>query len=182
MLLRMGMIVMIKKFLPDVYKKDVFSINYNKLKENNIKCLLFDLDNTISPAKEKLLCEKTKELFDKLKKNFKIILFSNNFEKRVREFSLFYDVEFEYLSLKPLSHKYNKILKVNNYSPNEVAAIGDQIVTDIYGGNKAGMVTILVDPISVIDEKETFINRKIEKIIFKKFEKKGLFKKGHYYD
>ena len=109
-------------------------------------------------------------------------IFSNNFEKRVREFSSFYDVEFEYLSLKPLSHKYKKILRENNYKPSLVAAIGDQIVTDIYGGNKAGVITILVDPISEIDEKETFINRKIEKMIFKKFEKQKLFKKGRYYD
>lgn len=173
---------MLNKFLPDMYKKDIFSIDYKKLKENGIKCLLFDLDNTISPAKEKVLCNKTKKLFDTLKKDFKLILFSNNFEKRVREFSSFYDVEFEYLSLKPLSHKYKKILRENNYKPSLVAAIGDQIVTDIYGGNKAGVITILVDPISEIDEKETFINRKIEKMIFKKFEKQKLFKKGRYYD
>lgn len=171
-----------EKYIPDVYQKSIYNINYEKLYLQGIKCLLFDLDNTISPAKEKVLCNKTKKLFDSLKKDFKIILFSNNFEKRVKEFSQFYDVEFEYLSLKPLSHKYKKVLRLNNYKPSKVAAIGDQIVTDIYGGNKAGIMTILVDPISQIDEKETFINRKIEKMIFKKFEKQELFKKGRYYD
>ena len=83
-----------KRFLPSMYKKNIFEINYELLKKNGIKCLLFDVDNTISPAKERKLCDKTKKLFDKLKNDFKIILFSNNIEKRIRKFSSFYDVEF----------------------------------------------------------------------------------------
>ena len=33
---------------PNNYYKNIYIINYQKLKENNIKCLLFDLDNTIA--------------------------------------------------------------------------------------------------------------------------------------
>ena len=60
-----------KIFIPDIYQKSIFTINYDKLKKKGIKCLLFDLDNTISPAKEVVLCKKTKKLLDKLKKDFK---------------------------------------------------------------------------------------------------------------
>ena len=102
---------MIKRFLPDIYQENIFKINYDKLKSKNIKCLLFDLDNTISPAKEIVLCEKTKKLFDKLKKDFKIILFSNNFPKRVSKFGNYYDLEIACISLKPFSFKYRYILK-----------------------------------------------------------------------
>ena len=173
---------MIKKFLPLIYQESIFTINYDKLKKMGIKCLLFDVDNTISPAKETVLCNKTKKLFEKLKKDFKIILFSNNFPKRVRGFSSFYDVEDAYLSLKPLSFKYKLILKKYGYKKNEVAAIGDQLLTDIKGGNKVGIVTILVNPLSEEDEKETWLNRKIEKFIFNKFYNQDLLKKGRYYE
>ncbi len=173
---------MLKRFIPDVYQENIFTINYKKLKKTGIKCLLFDLDNTISPAKEVVLYEETKKLFNKLKKDFKIILFSNNFPKRVSLFGDYYDVDIACLSLKPFSYKYKYILRKYNLNKNEVAAIGDQLLTDIQGGNKIGITTILVNPMTEIDETETWLNRQIEKKIFKKFEEKNILIKGKYYD
>lgn len=173
---------MLKRFLPNIYQESIFTINYKKLKKNGIKCLLIDLDNTISPAREVVLYEETKKLFDKLKKDFKIILFSNNFPKRVSKFGNYYDVDIACLSLKPFSYKYRYVLKKYNLKKNEVASIGDQLLTDIQGGNKLGITTILVNPLSLIDEKETWLNRKIEKRIFKIFEEKKYLIKGRYYD
>lgn len=173
---------MIKRFLPKIYEESIFTINYDKLKKMGIKCLLFDLDNTISPAKEIVFCKETKHLFEKLKKDFKIILFSNNFFKRVSKFGDYYDVDIECVSLKPLTYKYRRILKKYNFKKTEVASIGDQLLTDIQGGNKMGITTILVNPISSIDETETWLNRQIEKKIFEIFEKKDYLKRGRYYD
>lgn len=173
---------MIKRFLPDIYSESIFTIDYKKLKENNIKCLLFDVDNTITPAKEEKMCKETKKLFDKLKKDFKVILFSNNFPKRIQKFGDFYDVDIECLCVKPFSYKYKKILRKYKYNKNEIAAIGDQLLTDIQGGNKVGITTILIEPVSHIDETETWLNRRIETVIFKKFENKKLLIKGRYYD
>ncbi len=173
---------MIKRFLPKIYEESIFAINYDKLKKMGVKCLLFDLDNTISPAREIVLCKKTKRLFEKLKKDFKIILFSNNFFSRVSKFGDYYNVDIECLSLKPLSYKYRRIFKKYNLKKTEVASIGDQLLTDIQGGNKIGITTILVNPISPIDETETWLNRQIEKKIFEIFEKKDYLKKGRYYD
>ena len=173
---------MLKRFLPDMYQENIFTINYKKLKKQGIKCLLFDLDNTISPAKEVVLENKTKKLFDSLKKDFKIILFSNNFPKRVSKFGSFYDVDIACISLKPFSFKYRYILNKYKLKKSEIASIGDQLLTDINGGNKMGITTILVNPVSEIDETETWLNRQIEKAIFKKFESKNLLIRGKYYD
>lgn len=173
---------MLKRFVPDVYQENIFTINYDKLKKKGIKCLLFDLDNTISPAREIVLCEKTKKLFNKLKKNFKIILFSNNFPKRVGKFGDYYSVDIACISLKPFSYKYRYILRKYSLKKNEVAAIGDQLLTDIQGGNKMGITTVLVNPMTEIDETETWLNRQIEKKIFKKFEEKNILVKGKYYE
>ena len=173
---------MLKKFLPDVYSESIFTINYDKLKKQKIKCILFDVDNTICPAREEVFYEETKELINKLKKDFKVILFSNNFPKRIKKFGDYYDVDIAYLSLKPFPFKYKHILKKYKLNKECVAAIGDQLLTDIKGGNDAGITTILVNPISKLDEKETWLNRQIEKKIFEKFEDKKLLIKGKYYD
>lgn len=173
---------MIKRFIPDVYAKSIFTINYKKLSKNGIKCLLFDLDNTITPAREVVFCEKTKKLFDELKKRFRVVLFSNNFPKRVGKFGAYYDVDVACVSLKPFSYKYRYILRKYGLKKNEVAAVGDQLITDVQGGNKMGIKTVLVEPISEIDEKETWFNRQIEKKIFKVFKEKNILVKGRYYD
>lgn len=171
-----------KRFIPKVYQETIYKINYDKLKNEGIKCILFDLDNTISPAKEVIFDEKIKALFDKLKKDFKIILFSNNFPKRISKFGDYYDVDIACLSLKPFKYKYKYILKKYGYKASEVATIGDQLITDIQGGNKMNIKTILVHPISEVDEKETWLNRKIEKMLFKYFDKHKILIKGKYYD
>ena len=173
---------MLKRFIPDMYQESIFTINYKKLKKQGIKCILVDLDNTISPAKEVIFCEKTKKLFDKLKKDFKIVLFSNNFPKRISKFGNYYGVDIACISLKPFSYKYRYILKKYKLKKNEVAAIGDQLLTDIQGGNNMGLTTILVNPMTEVDETETWLNRQIEKKIFKKFKEKNILIKGKYYD
>ena len=60
--------------IPDIYQKSIYSINYKKLKKNGIKCLLFDLDNTLVTYKETVPDSKLKELFAHLEEDFKVII------------------------------------------------------------------------------------------------------------
>ena len=173
---------MLKKFLPNIYSESIFTINYKKLKKAGIKCILLDLDNTISPAKEIKFYEETKKLIDELKRDFKVIIFSNNFPKRISKFGDYYGVDIACVSLKPLIYKYIYILKKYKLKRKEVAAIGDQLMTDIIGANKVGITSILVHPMTEIDETETWLNRQLEKMILKKFDKKDWLKKGRFYD
>ena len=57
------------KYLPDIYKKNIFDINYKKLKDKGIKCLIFDLDNTLTKIDSLEVDKKTLELITKLKTN-----------------------------------------------------------------------------------------------------------------
>ncbi len=170
------------KFLPTSYNKNIYCINYKKLKKEGIKCLLFDLDNTCISYKEK---EPTKDFINflnKLTKNgFKVIIFSNASKKRIMPL-LKYKIECNHLSFKPLKINYIKIIKKYNYKKNEVCIIGDQLFTDIYGGNRVGIKTILVDPISNNDLIFTKVLRILERIIIKNATKNGKFIKGEYYD
>ena len=91
-------------------------------------------------------------------------------------------VEYNSSSKKPLSHSFYKILNKYNFKKGEVCIIGDQLFTDIYGGNKVGIRTCLVEPITDVDFFLTKFSRIFEGRLFKKFEKKGMLKKGKYYD
>lgn len=174
---------MFSKFLPDIYQKSVYRINYDKLKSLGIKCLIFDLDNTITPIGLSAPTRRLKNLFTKLKTmGFKCIILSNSGRKRVEPFKNALAVDSGFSSRKPTNRKYIKVMNNYNYVPDEIAAIGDQLLTDIYGANRMGFTSILVNQIGQKDFVVSMINRFIEKIIFRTFRKKDLFTRGKYYD
>lgn len=174
---------MIELFKPDMYVKDIYSIDYKKLETYGIKCILFDLDNTLVPSFKKKPTRKLKDFIERLKDmGFKVIIFSNSNKKRLTPFKKILEVDCSYSSKKPFQKKFKKVLKEYKYSQSEVAMIGDQIVTDIYGGNKMGIFTVLVKPINKKEMFFTKFNRVIEKKVIKKMERKKIFKKGEFYD
>ena len=174
---------MVEKFMPDVYQKSIYYINYDKLWKKGVRCLLFDMDNTITPAHITKPTKRLKRLFDELKaKGFKVIIFSNNPKYRIEPFKSFLNVDACAFALKPSKEKYNLIMERFKYKHTEIAAIGDQLLTDIYGANKLDITSVLVNPLTERDHTVTWINRLLEKMIFNSLEKKEVFKRGGYYD
>ncbi len=169
-----------KLLKPAIYQKDVFSINYDKLLKQNIKNLLFDIDNTIASGKDKLPSKEIIELFNDLKeKGFNVFIITNALKKRASRFKEKLNIKTYHFSMKPSSRNYNKLIKENNLNIKECAAIGDQIYTDIKGANKLGILSILVDPISNYEFITTKVNRiKENKLI----NKTKIIKKGEYYE
>ncbi len=172
-----------EKYIPDVYQKSIYTIDYLKLANRGIKCLLFDLDNTLSPVSIKKANEKTKDLFKELnEKGFDIYLFSNSPRSRVRVFAKDLNVDFVSSAKKPLKKNFKKLLYEKDYNESQVAIIGDQILTDILGGNLIGITTVLVNPISQRDFFITKFSRLIERRIMRKLRQLDLFTLGKYYD
>ncbi len=174
---------MLEKFMPDIYQKSIYYINYDKLYKKGIRILLFDLDNTIIPAHTNKPTKRLKKLFDELKdKGFKVIIFSNATKHRIEPFKSFLNVDACAFSLKPKKDKYIKIMERFKAKHTEIAAIGDQLITDIYGANKLDITSILVNPLTEKDYTVTFFNRFFEKIIFNRLAKKDLFVRGKYFE
>jgi len=172
-----------EKYVPDVYQKSIYTINYKKLKENGIKCLLFDLDNTLVPYKIKKPTDKVIELFSCLKEEgFKIVLFSNSSKKRLKPFKEILEVDCCARAWKPSPKKLVSVIDELGYNISEVAIIGDQLLTDILGGNRVGITTILINPISKNDYFLTYFNRLRENNKIKKLSKMDLFYRGKYYE
>ena len=171
-------------FIPDMYQKSIYYIDYDKLLDNGIKCILFDLDNTCVPYRDKLPNKKLIELFESLKdKGFKVIIFSNAPKKRIAPFKKELNVDCLARAGKPNKRNFLKILKMFKFNLSEVVIIGDQLYKDILGGNRVGISTILVNPMSDDDMILTkLIFRKLEKIKYRKMEKQGLLVRGKYYE
>lgn len=172
-----------EKYVPDIYQKSIYNINYDALFNRGIKFLLFDLDNTLVPVTLKEPNKKTKELFDELKeKGFKIIIFSNSGKIRVKPFKDILEVDCCINAHKPFKKKFLKVFETYNIEVTEAAIIGDQLLTDIKGGNNVGITTILVNPIGTKEKIWTKINRYFENKIIRKLRDNNLFTKGKYYE
>ena len=172
-----------EKYIPDVYQKSIYDINYKKLQQCGIKCLLFDLDNTLVPLNTKEPNDKLKEFINNLKEQgFKVIIYSKCFKNRIQPFKDILEVDCCSLKKKTFDKKIEEIRKTLNFKQAELALIGDQMVTDIVSGNKAGITTILLNPISKKDRLCEKFDRMKEKKIMKKLRNNNLFVKGRYYE
>ena len=169
-------------FKPKMYYKNIYDINYDKLKEMGIKTLIFDLDNTLGLISDGECPPKTKKLINDLKKDFLIVICSNNSNSRIKPYMEDLGVDGVAWSMKPFINGLVKIKNKYKLKKKEMVIIGDQIVTDIFAGNKFRIKTILVDSLGLKDMKITYFNRKIEDFIVKKYTKRGTFERGRYYE
>lgn len=169
-------------FIPTIYQKNIFEINYTKLKEMGIKCLIFDLDNTLALIDEANCPKKTKELCQKLKKDFKLVIISNNNQERIKPYMDELDIDGVSMALKPSTKGLRSIVKKYGYNKDEMIMIGDQIMTDIVSGNRFKIMTALVEPLGKKDLKITSFNRFLEKQVVKKLEKRNILKRGKFYE
>lgn len=170
-----------KLFLPNIYKKNIYDIDYDKLKKMGITCLVFDLDNTLGLLENKRCPLKSRRLIKKLQKDFLVLIISNNTKRRIKPYLDDLNIGGVAYALKPSVRGLRKIKKEYHLKKKEMVMIGDQIVTDVLSGNKFNIMTILVDPLGDKDLKITSINRYIENKIVKKYQKKGTFERGKYY-
>ncbi|MGI6786952.1 MAG: YqeG family HAD IIIA-type phosphatase [Acholeplasmataceae bacterium] len=159
--------------VPNLFYEDIYKIDYQKLQDKGIITLFFDLDNTLIPYDVPLLPEKLVSFLKEIEKRFKIIIITNN-NKRRTKLAVGNNFLFMASAKKPFKRAYKKALKLTNSSPNKVCAIGDQMMTDIIGANKLGIMTILVNPIDPASEGiPTKINRFRESRLLKKIKNKA---------
>ncbi|MBO6195266.1 MAG: YqeG family HAD IIIA-type phosphatase [Bacilli bacterium] len=166
--------------VPDAYYKSIFDIDYKSIKDKGIKNLFFDVDNTLVPYTLSEVDTKTINFINELKKDFNIIIVSNSMSNRVLKIAKDLDVKGYYTSMKPLKKTYKKILK--EYKLEESLFIGDQFMTDILGAKRNKCKVLLVDRLLDKEPIVTKFWRFFEKIVIKKYNKKGLFKTYNYYD
>jgi len=164
---------------PKVYVDSICSIDLKKLKKTKkIKGIIVDLDNTLVAWGKKEIDNKIIDWVEEAKKlGLKICIVSNTNSKRVAEFAKIFNIPYHSKYFKPFSIAFNNGLKILDTQKSETVVIGDQIFTDILGGNRLKLLTILVVPIVKKDSIGTFLHRNFEKIIISYWMKKSIIKK-----
>ncbi|MRG86668.1 YqeG family HAD IIIA-type phosphatase [Salinibacillus xinjiangensis] len=166
---------MLKRFLPNEHVKTVFEVTPEELKEKGINGIITDLDNTLVAWDQKDATPEIIEWFKLMKDHgIQVTVMSNNNEERVRHFSKPLDIPFIYKARKPLSRAFRKAQKAMNLPKDQIVVVGDQLLTDVLGGNSAKFYTILVVPVVKTDGVVTKFNRRIERMLLNWFRKKGL--------
>ena len=157
-------------FYPKGYFNKVSEISLEYLKENKIKGLILDVDNTLIDYYRNI-SEETINWANELKQNgIKMCILSNsNKKEKVKEVARKLGLEYSYLGMKPLKRGFKKAKKMLDLENSEIAAVGDQIFTDVIGSNRMKMFSILVEPIKEKDILVTLIKRPIENYIKKKY-------------
>ena len=125
------------------------SIDLKQLRSEGFVGLLIDLDNTIVPWRQSYISEEAKLFIKEAKAlGYKICLFTNAKSQRTIPISLALEIDNFSEAKKPFGVGFNTVIKTMGAKPEEVLMIGDQIFTDMLGGNRCGCYTILLPPIS----------------------------------
>ncbi len=162
------------RFQPDMYFNSIFEIDFQDLKDKGIKGLLLDVDNTLKPHYAEEPEAKAKGWLDDARAaGFGLCIVSNGRPARIRPFAHRLGLESVCEAMKPSRRGLLRAAEVLGLGIHETAVIGDQIFTDVLGGNSAGALTILVKPISKDEPSYLKLKRHFEKLVLtKKFLKK----------
>ena len=161
-------------FMPNDYVQSVFQIDIEKLANSGFKGIITDLDNTLVGWDVKTPTKEIQEWFKKANDlGLTITIVSNNNEKRVSGFSKDLDVDFIFKARKPMGRAFKKAIQHMNIKPEETIVIGDQMLTDVLGGNNNGLYTIMVVPVKKTDGFLNRLNRIIERRLLNYFKRKG---------
>jgi len=151
---------------PDQVVATLFDIDLDALAKRGIKGLILDLDNTIIERGAPAFTPEVLEwLEDARRRGFKLAIVSNNRTERAVAMAREHGIPAVFRAVKPRRRPFRKALRRLGLQPHEVAVVGDQLFTDVFGGNRLGMYTILTRPLPGPEFIGTrLITRKLEKL------------------
>ncbi len=153
-------------FKPTYVFDKVGEITPEFLHKKQIKGLLLDLDNTLTTHNNPVPPQSSLDWLDKMRAaGIKLMIVSNNHAPRVTPFAEQLGLEFVSEGKKPLTFGYTRAIKRLGLEKRNVAAVGDQIFTDVLGSNLKGIRSIFVFPI----EPETSLPFRFKRAIEKAF-------------
>jgi HAD superfamily phosphatase (TIGR01668 family) len=155
---------------PKLYLEKVTDITIEALKENNIKGLILDVDNTLIDIDRKMIDGLVEWKNNLEKNNIKFIILSNSNKKdKVETVAKNLNISYLGFAKKPFKSGFKKAAEKLNLENEKIGVVGDQIFTDVIGANRCNMFSILVKPISEKDLLITKWKRPLENKIIQKF-------------
>ena len=156
---------MLERFYPDEYLKSIDEVDFEKYYQQGIRGIISDIDNTLVPhgfpADDHII-----KVFEKIRNlGMDTCLISNNDEPRVKPFAEAVESKYIYDAHKPGRKNYMKAMELMGTNKDTTLFLGDQIFTDVWGANRAGIKSILVKPIDKHEEIQIVLKRYLESIV-----------------
>ena len=160
---------------PKEYVESTYEIDFEELYKKGYKGVIFDIDNTLvphgAPADERAIA-----FFKKMHEiGYATLMLSNNKEPRVKMFCDAVNAPYIFKGGKPKTEGYYKAMEIMGTTAENTLFVGDQIFTDVWGANRAGIYSFLVKPIHPKEEIQIVLKRYLEKIVlfcYKRYKKK----------
>lgn len=153
---------------PRLYVESIHKINLEQLQREGIQAICSDLDNTLVPwSSDQVNPELLAWLKEAKDAGLEVFLISNAVTKRLEHFLGLLGIRGIGKARKPRKAAFFRALGELGFPAERVALVGDQIFTDVLGGNRVGMYTILVVPLSSKEFIGTRMMRRIERMVLR---------------
>lgn len=167
---------MFERFYPREYYDSAYSVDFGKYYHMGYRGVIFDIDNTLVEHDAPVDARAAK-LINKLQSmGFSVCFLSNNDEVRVADFNKSLGAQYIYKAGKPLAKSYRRAMELMGTDRAHTLFVGDQIFTDIWGANNAGVRSILVQPIAKHEEIQIVLKRIPEKWVLRCYLKKHVLR------
>ena len=164
----------IKNYLkPDLQIQSINDLDVEFLKSQHINSLIFDVDNTLAKYHGTSVDNLIEQKFNELTQVFPCCILSNTNKKRRSLLEDYFGITVVQSDIrKPDVESFYEALDILSTTSSETAMIGDRILTDIVGANKAGIYSIKVEPIDETSEPRAHnMMRKLESFVLKLYSK-----------
>lgn len=153
---------------PDRVVSSIYDVQAEDLLRSGVRALLLDLDDTLVAFNRTEATPNLLQWLGNLRRSgLQLAIISNNCRDRVMQFADPLAIPYVCAAFKPLQGSFQHALALVRAKPEEAAIMGDQLLTDVLGGNRAGLRTIFVQPISFRGGIWADLNRRLEKILFR---------------
>lgn len=164
-----------KLLVPDAIVPGVKDIDLADLRQRGIAGLLVDIDNTLVPWGNPQMDQALARWIEQAKaEGFKVCLVSNALPERAQSFADLLGIPAVGRAMKPLSRAFRRGLVQLQLPPGQVAVVGDQLFTDVFGAKRLGLYAILVNPLSTVELGFTKIMRNLERKMLRRLARRGL--------
>ena len=170
----MGPMISLELIRPGRIYDSLPEVSLPELSRMGIRGIIIDIDNTLTEWRSPILSEETADWLEQAgREGIRLCFLSNNSARYFRDVAKKAGIPFVAKAQKPRRHSFRKAMEIMKTTPGQTAVIGDQLFTDILGGNRMGLLTILVTPISRREFFGTRLMRLVEALFLKKVKRGG---------
>lgn len=160
---------------PAEWQSSIYAIDLAALQQRGIRGLIVDLDNTLVGWNHPTPSQALRDWLEQVRsRGLQVVIVSNNNGDRVGVFAKDLGIPYVSKARKPTQKGFRQALQLMGLEPSQVAVVGDQIFTDVFGGNRQGLYTILVVPINSREFIGTRVVRQVERFVLGYLTRRGL--------